>query len=211
MTKLEIACKLSFEEWNATIPASEDLPDPQYSKKHIKRMNSLFNKMRGDKYHRFTTKTIKIMLVAAVLLALMLTAFVIPSSREAIIKTFDIKSRYKMTVNNNNSVTNEIFVGYIPKGFELTEKYYDGKTSWVAYTLNNGKIFTINKHSSMIEVYFDSENIDEKSYTINNITYTSTTDSTGYSVIVWNQNDYIYKIDSNLNIEELLKIAQTVN
>lgn len=209
MNKLQLACILSFEEWNATIPAPEDLPDPQYSKKHIRRMNNLFNKMRGDRYHRFTTKTIKIMLVAAVLLALLMSAFVFPSSREAIIKTFDMKSRYKMTENNKNSVTDEIYVGYIPEGFELTEESNNSKEIWAIYTLNNYEIFTIRKCTSAKEVYFNTENAISKSINIDNTTYTVSTKS-NYTFIIWSRYDYIYTIEGNLPYEELLNIAKTI-
>ena len=75
MTKFEQACLLAFEDWADDIP--DDLPEPEYSEKHKRWVKKLFNKMRGDRYHRFTTNTVKVMLVAAVLSALLLTAFVI--------------------------------------------------------------------------------------------------------------------------------------
>ena len=43
MSKFARACILSYEEWVATIP--EELPKPEYSKRHIRRMNALKNKM----------------------------------------------------------------------------------------------------------------------------------------------------------------------
>ena len=208
MSKFAKACVLSFEEWAATIP--EDLPEPEFSKRHIKRMNILLNKMRGNVYHHFTTKTIRIMLVAAILLALMMTAFVFPSSRDSFMDNFNIASRYQMTKENKNSVPDKITVGYIPEGFELESKDNSSKMSYYKYTSLDNSTFTVYKSASSGEIHFDSENLDTKVITINNINYTYGTDVFGNSNIIWTEFDYMFRIDGNLPIEELLKIAESI-
>lgn len=208
MSKFARACILSYEEWVATIP--EELPKPEYSKKHIRRMNALKNKMRGNVYHHFTTKTIRIMLVAAILLALMMTAFVFPSSRDSFMDNFNIASRYQMTKENKNSVPDEMTVGYIPEGFELESKDNSFKMSVYKYTASNNSSFTIVKYSSSIEIYFDAENLDTQNVTIDNINYTYGTDALNNSNVIWTENDYMFRIDGNLQVEELLKIAKTI-
>lgn len=209
MSKFAKACVLSFEEWAATIP--EDLPEPEFSKRHIKRMNILLNKMRGDVYHHFTTKTIKIILVAAVLLALLLTAFVFPSSRDSFIDNFNIASRYQMTKENKNSVPDEITVGYIPEGFELKNKEPYFKGVFYTYSSSNNSKFTIVKCSSSIEIDFDTETNDSEVIYMNNIAYTySINVLSNNKNIVWIENDYIYRVDGNLDKEEMFKIAETV-
>ena len=80
MSKLAEACALSFEEWISTFP--ETMPKAECSPQHEKWKKKLFNKMRNDRYHVLTTKSIKIMLVAAILCALLMSAFSFPSSRE---------------------------------------------------------------------------------------------------------------------------------
>lgn len=208
MSKFAKACVLSYEEWVATIPA--ELPEPEYSKKHIRRMNALKNKMRGNVYHHFTTKTIRIMLVAAILLALMMTAFVIPSSRDSFMDNFNIASRYQMTKHNKNSVPDEITVGYIPEGFELESNENLSKYLILRYSNTQGIYFTTYKASSSTEIYFDTENLDTQNITINNINYTYGTDAFGNSNVIWTVNDYVFRIDGNLSAEELLKIAVTI-
>lgn len=207
MTKFEQACLLAFEDWADDIP--DDLPEPEYSEKHKRWVKKLFNKMRGDHYHRFTTNTVKVMLVAAVLSALLLTAFVIPSSREFIIDKFDIYSTYKLTEDNGNSVNGEITVGYIPEGFERTEMGSYSNTLYSKYTFNNA-YFTINKYSSSIIINFDTENISTNETIYNGITFICGTDLYGYSYVFWNENDYVYKIDGNITVDEMLNIAKTV-
>ena len=208
MSKFAKACILSYEEWVATIP--EELPEPEYSKKHIRRMNALKNKMRGNVYHHFTTKTIRVMLIAAILLAFLMTAFVFPSSREAIMDNFNIASRYQMTKENKNSVPDNITVGYIPEGFELESKDNSSKMSYYKYTSLDNSTFTVYKSASSGEIDFDTENLETKNVTINNIDYMYGTDAFGNTNIIWIVNDYMFRIDGNLSIEELFKIAESI-
>ena len=209
MTKFEQACLLAFEDWADDIP--DDLPEPEYSEKHKRWIKKLFNKMRGDHYHRFTTNTVKVMLVAAILSALLLTAFVIPSSREYFIDNFEIFSRYKITENNKNSVNGEITVGYIPEGFKLSEQGEYSKTIYSKYISLDEKVFTINKYSSSIEVDFDTEYSKTLEVIIDNVIYTYSISKSGMYNIMWIKNDYLYQIDGQLSFEELIEIAKTVN
>ena len=155
MNKFTRACEMSLNDWLSTIP--DVVPEAEYSKNHEKWKKKLFNKMRGDRYHTFTTQTLKVMLGAAVLTTLLLTAFVIPSSREFIIDNFEIFSTYQLTEHNNNAVNGEISVGYIPDGFELTNKQVSSKIITYDYTNLDGAIIMITKFSSSIKVEFDTE------------------------------------------------------
>lgn len=208
MTKLEIACRLSFEDWLATFP--EEIPEAEYTENHEKWLKKLFNKMRGDRYHRFTTGTVKVLLVAAILSALMLTAFVIPSSREFIIDNLGIYSTYELTEDNNNSVSGEITVGYIPDGFELTLKQNCDKYTCYQYESKNKYSLIIHKFSSSTRIEFDTQDVDTTEIVIDGITYTYCKSLSGNGSVVWNKNDYIYRVDGNLTRDEMLKIAQTV-
>lgn len=208
MSKLARACELSLNDWYATFP--DVIPEAECSKKHEKWKKNLFNKMRDDHYHRFTTKTIKVMLIAATLSALLLTAFVIPSSREFIIDNFDIFSRYKLTESNNNAVNGEITVGYIPEGFKLTNEMFFSRAIVNEYTDSIGGIFTITKSSSSIELDSNTEDVKTEIIVINNKTYHYCLGKNNIGNIIWNANDYVYQINGTLSKDELLKIAETV-
>ncbi len=210
MSKFAEACKLSYLDWVAAQPNIDDLPDPEFSKKHIKQMEKLFDKMRGDKYHYFTRKTVKIMAVAAVLAALILTAFVIPSSREFIIENFDIFGVYEMTEHNNNSVNGEIEVGYIPEGYELVEEHYFDKIMLITYKSKGENKLNISKNSSSMKVEYNTEYGYIEKIEIGNIIYAFYTNDSGINCLVWNENDYIYKVEGTFSKEELVEIAQTV-
>lgn len=208
MSKLARACELSLNDWYATFP--DVIPEAECSKKHEKWKKNLFNKMRDDHYHRFTTKTIKVMLIAATLSALLLTAFVIPSSREFIIDNFDIFSRYKLTESNNNAVNGEITVGYIPEGFELTNEQELSRLIINDYYNSNGEFFIITKSASSAEVDFDTDAGNAETLFVNGKTYMYYVDENHHNNLVWNGNDYIYQVDGTISKEELLKIAETV-
>lgn len=208
MNNFEKACEMSLNDWLATIP--EIVPEAEYTKNHEKWKRKLFNKMRDNRYHRFTTKTVKVMLVAAVLCALLLTAFVIPSSREYIIDNFDIFSRYQLTESNGNSVNGEITVGYIPEGFELINKQNSLKNSNYIYCNQSGVMITIAKSSSSIKVEFDTETGIIENFICDKIQYTFYIDENNCGYLVWNKNDYVYQTYGLISKDELLKIAETV-
>ena len=208
MNNFEIACEMSLNDWLSTIP--DNVPEAEYTENHEKWLKKLFNKMRDDRYHRFTTKTVKVLLIAATLTALLLTAFVIPSSREYIIDNFDIFSRYKLTEVNNNSVNGEITVGYIPKGFELNESIVEDKHIAYKYVSNTNKFFTVTKQASSNEVDLNTESIECKRLIINGNTYLYYLSENNMSNIIWNANDYIYRVNGLISKDELLKIAENV-
>ncbi len=210
MSRLEEASKLSYVDWVAEQPNIDQVPEHEFSAEHIKQMEKLFDKMRGDKYHHFTRKTVRVMVVAAVLLALMLTAFVIPSSREFLIKSFDVFGVYEITEHNNNSVANKIEVGYIPEGYEL--KTVDEKDKAITYIFksNDEQCFVISKNSSSIKVEYNTEDEHIDEYVVGNNIYTYYANKSGMNSFIWNENDYVYKVEGDFSKEELLKIAHTV-
>lgn len=208
MSKLAKACELSLNEWLGPIP--DELPEVEYSKKHERWKKNLFNKMRGGYYHRFTTKTIKVMLVAAILMALLMTAFVFPSSRETTLDNLNAFSIFKITQHNKNSVNREIKVGYIPEGFELTDKVYLNKHSYYQYESNNSSHFLIYKCTSSMKMEFNTEFFDSEEIIVDNIKYTYCQGNEGVNNLIWTKNDYVYRIEGMLLREELLKIAKTV-
>ena len=208
MTNLAKACELSLNDWLATFP--DTIPEAECSKKHEKWKKNLFNKMRDDHYHRFTTRTIKVMLVAAIVCALLLTAFVIPSSREFMLDKFDIASRYKITENNKNSVDGEITVGYIPDGYKIKSREQYSKYLINIYQSDNDDFFTIFKYSSSMEVHFDTENYATEEIIVDDNKYIYCQGDLDMNNLIWTKNDYVYRIDGTLSKDEFIKIAKTV-
>ena len=208
MSKLAEACALSFEEWISTFP--ETMPKAECSPQHEKWKKKLFNKMRNDHYHVLTTKTIKIMLVAAILCALLMTAFSFPSSREGFVDSFDDFSIFKITKDNNNFVNSEIKVGYIPEGFKLEKSGIEGKIIINRYKNENGQFFKIVKNSSSTNVGYNSESSESTEILLNGIKYIYCETESGVNSIIWTKYDYVYRINGRLSFDVLLEIAQSV-
>lgn len=209
MTKLALACELSLNDWVSTFP--DIIPEAECSKKHEKWKKNLFNKMRNDRYHRMTTKTIKIMLVAAILMALLLSAFVFPSSRESALSNLNAFSKFKITEDNKNSVNGEIKVGYIPEGFELVENHTAGKQTICKYKSNSEEMFTIWKCTSSLEMNFNTEFFNSEEIIVGNIKYTYCQGNEGVNNLLWTKNDYVYLLEAPFSKEEMVEIAKFVN
>ncbi len=211
MTKFATACKLSFEDWVTEIPDFNDLPEPDYSKNHIKKMKNLFDKMRENKYHHFTSKTFKIILVAAVLFSLFtFYVFANPSSRKYIIEKFEEFGIFTLT-EQKSDVVPDIEIGYVPQGFDLVNEIESKKYICMFYESSDGKELTVQKSASTSQIAFNNEDGQAEEIIIGNITYTYVTNSSEYKHILWTENNYIYSIDGTLSKEELLKIAINLN
>jgi hypothetical protein len=208
MTNLAKACELSLNDWLATFP--DTIPDAERSPKHEKWKKNLFNKMRDDHYHRFTTNAVKIILVAAILLTMLLSAFVFPSSRETMLNDFNIASRFKITEHNKNAVNGEIKVGYIPEGFSFDKSIDLGKQKMYRYHNLSGEFFTILKCTSSLEMDFNTEFYDSEEIMIGNIKYIYCQGNEGVNNLVWTRNDYVYRIDGTFSKDEMIRIAKTV-
>lgn len=90
MDKLAQACALSNKEWADALP--KDIPNYSFSKAHNKKMQKLIRRMHGDKYRSTSKNTLRIILVAAVIVSLSVVAFSITATpkREYYIQNFPI-------------------------------------------------------------------------------------------------------------------------
>ncbi len=206
MDNIKAACELSIQNWISEFP--EEFAEPVYSKKHIKRMNVLINKMRNDTYHRFTTKTVKVLLIAAVLLSFLLVAFTVPTTRDFIIEQYEKYSAYILLQGHSSSLDSEITLEYIPNGFELTEKDDADISSAEVYYHCGEKFFVAEKHISKANIFFNTESYDYEAVVCNDIKYTVFRNNSGGYGIIWNKDDHIYTVSGNISEDELLEIAK---
>ena len=206
MSNFTKACALSQEAWLDSLPTEFD--DYTYSKKYNKEINTLINKMRNDKYHRFTKRTTRLLIVAAVIVSIAVTVIALPDSRSFIVKKF---SGYGVMYNNTydlNSIEN-MSVGYVPDGFEYKGNGTDRDTNIKTY-LNGRQYINIGKYGLSYSINYDSEYI--KAYNIkrNNIVYRVSKNSGNEIMVTWKYRGFTYLINGNISEEEALKIAYTV-
>lgn len=207
MNVLQEACRISCESWVASLDFSD--AEVVFSKSFTKNMSKLLDKMRGDKYHNFTRKTVKFIAIAAIILSLTITAFAIPSSRNFIIKKFSEYSSYNIADNGDSKKVEELAVGYVPPGYELSEKFESNDSYVYTYTNSDGTLH-ISKEILSTEVNFDTEESDYKTMELNGIKYVIYYPDENYTGVIWNNSEYIFSVDGSLDEDEIMRVAKTV-
>lgn len=206
MTNFEKACLLSCEEWVNTLSTIDDF---QFSKPYERKMKKLFNKMRNDKYHRFTTNTVKVLVAAAIIMSIATTAFAIPTTREYIFNHFKNYAVYTVADVDQAEQIEPISVGYLPDGFvqSYEDSALDRKT--IFYENGNEWIY-IDKYRLDSTVFKDNEYNNYETVQINGVDYICSVNDDGNTEIIWNNGEYVYSIYSNVNMNELLTIAENL-
>lgn len=208
MNNLKDACILQNNSWIQDIP--DILPEPDYSKKHIRAINRLKNKMRNDRYHRVTANTFRVLVAAAVIFALAVTAFAIPATRDFIIEKFDKYSTVIFSSNEKADGIGTLELGYIPEGFELTKETSLNIVMLKSYVNDTNRFFEIEKSLTTFEIAFDTEEYDYEEIVINSQTYVYYQMSDEVLGLIWNSDGYTYKITTNLDLDEAIKISENI-
>lgn len=203
MNNFEHACLMSCEDW---VNSFSDEYEFEFSKSFEKKMELLTDKMRNNKYHRMTRKTMRALIIAAIILSFATTTFAIPSTREYIIKQFKDHFSYSVTDIDEIGKTENLYIGYVPEGFEQTNQEisdigilneFDNKELW----------FAVLKNTIDNEVNYD--NNQQEIVSINNIDYIIVHMKDSKSII-WNDGIYTYSLTGNIDEETLLKIAENI-
>lgn len=201
MSEFEEALWLSAENWADSF--STDLPKHKFSKKHNKVINEIIYGEQ-DKKIKLSKGTIKVLLIAAVLLAIA-TTFAIPQSREYIVDKFSNHSEYNVVDKKKSKRVKSLNVKYIPAGFEKVEDY-----DFLVQYEKGDRNFVVDKLELSGSVGFDTEHYEPENIKINGIDavyYRSNNNGKG---IIFNDGNYIYIISGNIEKDELVKIAQNV-
>lgn len=203
MSNFQEVCLLSCENWVDSFP--DDIPKHKFSKKHEEKMKELFEPDTKVQKHRLSKKTIKILLIAAILLGFATTVFAIPASREFIIQKFSNHSEYNVLDTENAEQVKSLKLNYIPEGFVKTEEY-----EYSCVYKNKNKEFVVEKLIISSEIGYDTEMYKDEIIKINGIDAIFFKSNNDYKGIIYNNGKHIFLIDGNIEKEELVKIAQNV-
>lgn len=207
MTVFEEACILSCEQWVDSFES--DIPKHNFSKQHNQKMKELFNSKQNSEKYKISKKAGKVLLIAAILLSLTITAFAIPAGREFIVEKFSNHSEYNVRDIGDVKKVQSLKLNYIPEGFESSDDLI-GKDLYELHYENNEYRFCIQKTLINATVTFDTEEYDCEDIIINGyqgVYYRGTENDKG---IIFNDNDYVFVISGNINKDELVNIAQNV-
>lgn len=203
MSNFQEVCLLSCENWVDSFP--DDIPTHKFSKKHEEKMKKVFEPGTEIQKHKLFKKTIKILLIAAILLGLATTVFAVPTSREFIIQKFSNHSEYNVSDTENAEKVESLKLNYIPEGFVKTE---DEK--FACFYVNDDESFSVAKMELNASIGFDTEQYDSESIIINGVEAIYFRSNNNVKGIVFNNGKYIFLMSGNIEKEELVKIAQNV-
>ena len=206
MSALEEACLLSCEQW---VDSFSQIPKHKFSKEHNKAIEKIIYPDKKDYHINFSKKSVKILLIAAILLSFATTVFAIPTCREHILNKFSNHSEYSVTSSDKAKDVKSLDVNYVPNGFKIFEKDTN-KSGYIYEYRHDEKIFTVEKIMIDIPINFDTEKYGSEEIEINSIRaicYRSDDDIYG---IIFNNGEYIFSISGNLSKDELVKIAQNI-
>ena len=209
MGVLQQACINTNLEWIASLP--ENPPQPEYSEKYLKNINKLLDKMRDDRYHRYTSKTARVILVAAIVMAIStVTVFATTDIGSYILNELQDHAIFQSLFESDEKFDNTIKLDYTLDGFNKTNEYYGEAYSFIEFRNSNGSAFTIAKSVNGAEVGLDNE--DTNNYIIQLYEREYIVYEEPDSVrIVWCNLNFTYKISGNISIDEALKIAENIN
>ena len=153
-------------------------------------------------------KTVKVLLIAAVIAALLAVAALGYAQVKYNIFHFADHSSVFFSHGNKKEV-NDVMVGYVPKGFSLTNETRQ-KDSIAQEYERNKLCFNIVKGSVHDSIDVNTEYVDGRIVSINDIDYLIYGEAKHGRGILWSINDYTYSITGNLAEEEMIKIAVSV-
>lgn len=207
----EVVC-LSGEKWVDSFPT--DIPKHHFSEKHNEIINEIIYGKQEKTKHKLSKGTIKVLLIAAVLLAFATTVFAVPASREYIIEKFFNHSSYNVKKIDEFNSVEPFETNYIPDGFAVTDEYKSNYFYSLIY-INKELHFCIEKHAINTYVDFDTEKYDCENISINGIDALFYISENLISEnlekgIIFNDREFIFIISGNIEKDELVKIAQNL-
>ncbi len=209
MGVLQQACINTNLEWIASLP--ENPPQPEYSEKYLKNINKLLDKMRDDRYHRFTSKTARVILVAAIVMAIStVTVFATTDIGSYILNELQDHAIFQSLFESDEKVDGKIECGYIPDGYEKTQELYGELQCVLVYSNKEGNSFSITKTKNGKEISFDNEYTNKtiiQSLEKEIIIYEK---QNGDIRVIWCNANYSYIISGTVSLEETIKIAENI-
>lgn len=214
MDKFTKACRLAHAQWLESLP--QDAPTHHFSPAFEEAVRPLLQPnitAAPKKKRKFTKKTLKILVAAAVLLALAVVTTVIArtGAKKAEIKQFSDHAEYEVVDPGEAENVSDLTVDYVPAGFICKEKYEEDFEYAYYYYYDNDRLFSVQKLRLSENLFFNNEPNPGEPIDINGFegVYFYRADP-NFKGIIFNDGEYIFMVDGNIPKEELVKIAQNV-
>ena len=199
---------------------NSDIPDDfdyQFSHSFEKQMKKLIRAERRWSWHLINTRKKRLLLAAAILTMLVVTAYGIPYVRAAMSnffwENFSGYSEMIIAENSVKTVDREFELSTFPKGFKLISKYETAAFIEKTYEDSNGVIWSFSQaaagSSSGYSVDTDTSELIEKYVDGTKITLQiSDTDTTAY----WMTDGYLLTLDCRgaVDVDTMLEYVQLI-
>lgn len=170
-----------------------------------------------NKFNNIVTKAAAIFLVLALSMTV-LTVSVDAFRVRALNLIMENKGKYlDISIDEKNPIENGRNLdpkgyspNYIPKEFEISNIDNFGKTTIITYTNDNNDSIMFNQAPIGANYQIDSENAELKDIDINGIEGIAIMKE-GFTTLFWNNQEYGFILYSNIEMEELLKVAQSID
>lgn len=214
------ACVLAQEQWVATFPPPEE--EHVFRRQFDRRMEHLYSKMRGDRYHHLTRTSLSVLVAAALIAALMVASVAYAPARRYLIEVFDDHTEFRTENSGLTSISMDMHFGYIPEGYELVEREIDGeecvldtkgKTGFVAdyhFEDDTGRWIDVSKTLAGGQLDVDSEDNPIEIISHDDITYYLSFSEPDITGVYWLKAGIQYDLGGKITREEALKMAYQI-
>ena len=196
--------------------ADYNAPEVNFSPEHERNMQKLFRKERSKynlrRAYSVAGKVACFLLVAAI--ALSVTIYNVDALRTKFFNYFFVKeapdTEITFTETKQNSYSNDmVSIGYIPEGFELTAKRVGINNLFLRFE-NKEKFIQIKRNNDSLKTAINTEKGILESIQINGFegVYIVGKDT---NTLLWHDGVYTYRFFTNLEKEEVLKIAESTS
>ena len=194
--------------------ADYNAPEVSFSPEHERNMQKLFkNERRKYNLRRATVVTGKVAcLLLAVVIVMSFAIYSVEAWRIKFLNFFYDKEapntvvRFSETKHNSYS-NNMVEIGYIPDGFELTAKRVGINNLFLRFE-NKEKFIQVKRNNDSLKTAINTEKGTLENIQINGFegVYIVGKDT---NTLLWHDGVYTYRFFTNLEKEEVLKIAQS--
>lgn len=210
------------QELNVNKMEIDNIKVPESLERWFSKFNNDFE--NSEKKNKYKNKVNNIVTKAAIIfLTLALSMTVLTVSVEAFrVRVFNLimenKEKYlEISIDEKNPIKNEknfdakgyYLPNYLPKEFEISNIDNFGKTTIITYINDNNDSILFNQAPIGANYQIDSENAELKDIDINGIEGIAIIKE-GFTTLFWNNQEYGFILYSNIEIEELLKVGESL-
>lgn len=164
--------------------------------------------LHGASTNKPNRKFIKVLLVAAIIIALLICSVFAYTIIEYKIHDYDTYSTVWANIMSKK-LDEPVVVSYVPEGYELVDTYDSKHTSSKSY--QKGDLFFIVDKTTVNAIDVNSEYVATDAISIDGIEYVFYGEKDHGKGIIWLKNNNMYSLTGPLEDDELLKIAQNVS